>query len=94
MQETWAWSLGWEDPLDEEQQALQCSGLENSMDRGARGAAVYGVAQSGTHVVASVVSDSVRPHGQQAASCAVHRTLEARTLEWVVSSFSIWHARK
>ena len=33
-------------PWMRKRQALQCSGLESSMDRGARGAAVYGVAQS------------------------------------------------
>ena len=33
MGETWVWSLGWEDPLEEGKvYPLQCSGLENSMD--------------------------------------------------------------
>ena len=33
MQETWAWSLGWEDPLEKGKATqLQYSGLENSMD--------------------------------------------------------------
>ena len=29
MQETWVWSLGWEDPLEEGVAALQYSYLEN-----------------------------------------------------------------
>ena len=38
MQETWIWSLGWEDPLEKRiANQLQCSYLENSMDRGALG---------------------------------------------------------
>ena len=34
MQQTWVWSLGWEDPLEKEKTTypLQYSGLENSMD--------------------------------------------------------------
>ena len=32
MQETWVWSLGWEDPLEKETDPLQYFGLENSMD--------------------------------------------------------------
>ena len=35
MWETWVRSLGWEDPLGEDGNPLQCSCLENSMDRGA-----------------------------------------------------------
>ena len=35
MQETWVWSLGWEDPLEKKNgNLLQYSCLENSMDRG------------------------------------------------------------
>ena len=41
--------LGWEDPLEEEMAtSLQYSCLENSMDRGAWQATVYGVAKSQT----------------------------------------------
>ena len=43
MQETWARSLGWEDPLEKEM-AISC--LENPMDRGAWQATVHGVAKS------------------------------------------------
>ena len=32
MQETWVWSLGWEDPLEKGMATLQFSGLENPMD--------------------------------------------------------------
>ena len=36
MQETWVWSLGWEDPLEKETATqLLYSCLENSKDRGA-----------------------------------------------------------
>ena len=35
MQETWVWSLGQEDPLEEDGNLLQYSCLENPMDRGA-----------------------------------------------------------
>ena len=38
--------------------------------------------------VASVVSDSVRPHRQQPARLPIPGILQARTLEWVVISFS------
>ena len=43
----WAQSLGWEDLLEEEMAThpLQCSCLENSMDRGAWQATVHGVAE-------------------------------------------------
>ena len=44
MWETWVPSLGGEDPLEEG--TLQYSCLENSMDRGAWQAIVYGVAKS------------------------------------------------
>ena len=47
MQETWIQSLGWKDPL-EKGIATQYSCLENSMDRGAWQAIVYGVANSWT----------------------------------------------
>ena len=46
MWETWVLSRGWEDPLEEG--TLQYSCLENSMDRGAWRATVYGVAKSQT----------------------------------------------
>ena len=41
-------SLGREDPLEEGMAALQCSCLENPMDRGAWGTTVHGVAKSQT----------------------------------------------
>ena len=47
MQETHVQSLGQEDPLEKEM-ALQYSSLENSMDKGAWQATVYGVAKSWT----------------------------------------------
>ena len=47
MQETCVQSLGQEDPL-EKQIAVQYSSLENSMDKGAWQATVYGVAKSWT----------------------------------------------
>ena len=48
-QETQVRSLGGEDPLEEENgNPLQCSCLENSMDRGAQWATVHGVAESDT----------------------------------------------
>ena len=49
MQETWVWSLGWEDPL-EEGMATHSSILawRIPMDRGAWWAAVHGVAKSRT----------------------------------------------
>ena len=41
MQETWVWSLGWEDPLEKGMgYPFQYSGLENSMDCIAHGVAV------------------------------------------------------
>ena len=43
--ETWVWSLGWEDPLENERLPLQYSGLENSMD-----CIVHGVAKSWTQL--------------------------------------------
>ena len=65
MQETWVRSLGWKDPLEKEMDSipvlgrspgggnghpLQCSGLENSMERGARRAIVQGIAKSQTRL--------------------------------------------
>ena len=47
--ETWVWSLGWEDSLEEGKAThypLQYSGLENFMDRGAWQATVHEVAKS------------------------------------------------
>ena len=51
MRETWVWSLGWEDPL-EEGMATHFSILawRISMDRGTLRAAVHGVAKSGTQL--------------------------------------------
>ena len=44
MQETQVQSLGWEDPLEQDNgNPLQCSCLGNPMDRGAWGATVRGV---------------------------------------------------
>ena len=49
MQEMWVRSLGWEDALQEGMATLlQCSYLENAMDRGTWRAIVHGVAQRGT----------------------------------------------
>ena len=51
MQETQIRCLGQEDPLKKEMATqLQNSCLENSMDRGARWAAVHGVAKSQTQL--------------------------------------------
>ena len=48
-QETQIQSLGWEDPLEKGMATqLQCSCLENPMDRGAWWATVYEVAKSNT----------------------------------------------
>ena len=47
MQETWVWSLGWEDPV-EEGMAIQISCLENPMDRGVWWATVHRIAKSQT----------------------------------------------
>ena len=48
-QETWVWSLDWEDPLEEEM-GTHCSILawHNPMDRGAKRATVHGVTNSWT----------------------------------------------
>ena len=45
MQETWVQSLGQEDPLEKK---MATHSLENSIDRGAWQATVYGVAESWT----------------------------------------------
>ena len=51
MRETWVQSLSWEDPLEKGKATpLQCSCLENPMDRGAWWAAVHGVAKSQTRL--------------------------------------------
>ena len=50
MQEMQVWSLGWEDPLEEEMAtyAYACSHLENPTDRGAWWATVHSVTKSWT----------------------------------------------
>ena len=51
MQETQAWSLGWEDPLEKGNgNPLQYSCLENSMDRGVWWAMIHGVTESQTRL--------------------------------------------
>ena len=55
---------------------LQCSCLENPRDGGAWWAAIYGVAQSQTQQVASVVSDCVRPHRWQLSRVLIPDTLD------------------
>ena len=47
MPETWVQSLGWEDPGEGNDNPLQCSCLENPMDRGAWRATVHGVTRVG-----------------------------------------------
>ena len=47
MRETWVQTLGWEDSLEGGHgNPLQCSCLENAMDRGPWWAAVHGVTKS------------------------------------------------
>ena len=46
--ETWVQSLGWEDPLEKEDNLLQYSYLENPIDRGAWWANIHGVTKSQT----------------------------------------------
>ena len=51
MQETWVWSLGWEDPLEEgmaTRSSILAWGIP--MDRGAWWAVVHGVAKSWTQL--------------------------------------------
>ena len=50
MLETWAQSLGREDPLEKGGSPLQCSCLENPMDGGASRATVHGVPRSRTRL--------------------------------------------
>ena len=51
MQETWVQSLGWKDPLEEENgNPLQYSCLKNPMDRGAWWVTIHGVAKSWTQL--------------------------------------------
>ena len=50
MPETQVWSMGWEDPLEEEMATHSSSCLENPMDRGAWWAIVCGVAKSWTRL--------------------------------------------
>ena len=61
--------------------------------KGGRGReAGEGYKREGTYVccccVASVVSDSVRPHRRQPTRLPIPGILQARTLEWVAISFS------
>ena len=42
-------------------------------------------------LVISVVLDSLTPHGHGPPGFSVHGILQARILEWVVISFSIWY---
>ena len=44
-QEMWIQSLGWEDPLEKNDNSLQCSCLENHMDRGVLWATVHAVSK-------------------------------------------------
>ena len=64
-QETWVWSLGLEDPVEEEL-ALQYSCLENPVDRGAWWVRVCGVAKSRTRL------SGLAQHGM----CVVHYSLQ------------------
>ena len=48
MQETWIWSLAWEDQLKENGYLFQYFCLENPLDRGAWPATVHGVTKSQT----------------------------------------------
>ena len=50
MQEIWVWSLGEEDPVEEEIVTLQYSCLENPLDRGAWQTIVHGVTKSQTQL--------------------------------------------
>ena len=50
MQKTWVQLLDQEDPLEKEMATLQCSCLENSMDRGAWWATVHGAVESQTRL--------------------------------------------
>ena len=50
MQETWVQSLGWDGYLEMNGYPLQCSYLENSVDRGAWQATMHGVAKSQTRL--------------------------------------------
>ena len=50
MQETWVWSLGWEDPWRRKWQPTPEFLPGNPMDRGAKQAKVHGVAQSQTRL--------------------------------------------
>ena len=51
MQETWAQSLSWEDPLEKEMaNPPQYSCLQNPMDSGSSRATVHGVAKSWTRL--------------------------------------------
>ena len=50
VQETYVWSLDWEDPLEKGMATLRYSCLENSMDGGDWRATVYGVTKSQTQL--------------------------------------------
>ena len=50
MQETWVWSLDWENPEEGNVNPLQYSYLENSMNKGVWQATVHGAAKSWTQL--------------------------------------------
>ena len=65
MWETWIPSLSQEEPLEKGRQSLQCSCLENSMDRGACGLAVHSCKESDlteqlTHTLGEMGSGQIR----------------------------------
>ena len=70
MEETWVWSVGQEDPLEQEKgYPLQYSFPENSMDRGAWWATVHGVTKSWTQL-----TDTLAFHFQQQVTTKKHTT--------------------
>ena len=70
MEETWVWSVGQEDPLEQEKgYPLQYSCPENSMDRGAWWATVHGVTKSWTQL-----TDTLAFHFQQQVTTKKHTT--------------------
>ena len=63
MQETWVWSLSWEDPLDKENgNPFQYFSLENPMDRGAWRATAHGLKKESDTTEWLTLS---RKHGQR-----------------------------